>query len=202
MTRDKILEAAALEIERNGMTQFRVKRVASVAGISVALLYSYFDDREGLIAATIVHRFRSVLLGSADIFTKPLMDAETTEDLRQALKTMISDAQIPERTEARLLRIESMSFARHNPSASEGIAEAKREASAQIYSCVQPLVEKGLLAEGMSGVAFARIWYALFFGQISLEGEHDLSISSEDWLRSLNVLAESMIRHHFSDVAI
>ena len=34
----------------------------------------------------------------------------------------------------------------------------------------------------MSGVAFARIWYALFFGQIALEGEHALSIDAEDWL--------------------
>ena len=78
MTRDKILEAAAHEIERNGLTQFRVKRVASEAGISVALLYSYFDDREDLIAATIVHRFRQVLLGQAEIFTTPLRDVETT----------------------------------------------------------------------------------------------------------------------------
>ena len=202
MTRDKILEAVALEIERNGMTQFRVKRVAAEAGISVALLYSYFDDREGLIAATIVHRFRQVLLGSADVFTKPLRQVETTEDLRAALQTMIADAQIPERTEGRLLRIESMSFAQHNRTASEGIAEAKREASAQILACVQPLVDKGLLAEGVSGVAFARIWYALFFGQISLEGEHDLSIGTDDWLRALKVLAESMIRPQTSDVSI
>lgn len=194
MTRDKILEAAAHEIERNGLTQFRVKRVAYEAGISVALLYSYFDDREGLIAATIVHRFRQVLLGAADIFTRPLQDVETTSDLRTALRTMISDAQIPERTEGRLLRIESMSFAQHNPVASEGIAEAKREASAQIFACVNPLTEKGLLVDGMSPVAFARIWYALFFGQISLEGEHDLSIASEDWLRALHVVAESMIK--------
>jgi AcrR family transcriptional regulator len=43
-TRDRILDAAALEIERNGMTQFRVKRVASEANVSVALLYSYFRN--------------------------------------------------------------------------------------------------------------------------------------------------------------
>ena len=47
-TRSRILESAALEIERNGLTQFRVKRVASEADISVALLYSYFTDREDL----------------------------------------------------------------------------------------------------------------------------------------------------------
>jgi AcrR family transcriptional regulator len=183
-TRDKILDAAALEIERNGMTQFRVKRVASQAEVSVALLYSYFDDREDLIAMTMVHRYRQVLLGLAEIFTNPLKDVETTADLRAALKIIIADAQVPSRTEARILRI-----------------EGKKEASALIISCVQPLEDRNLLAEGMSGVAFARIWYALFFGQIALEGEHALSIDPDSWLRALHVLADSAIRSEYSDLA-
>ncbi|MGC1418847.1 MAG: TetR/AcrR family transcriptional regulator [Acidimicrobiales bacterium] len=194
MTRDKILEAAALEIERNGLTQFRVKRVALEANISIALLYSYFEDREDLIAATVVYRFRQVLVGLAQIFTTPLHGVKTADELRAALKVMITDAQLPFRTEARILRIESMSFAGHNPTASAGIAAAKREASDLIMEYVQPLVDRDLLAEGVTGVAFARIWYALFFGQISLEGEHALSIDSDDWLMALLVIAESMVR--------
>jgi AcrR family transcriptional regulator len=194
MTRDKILEAAALEIERNGLTQFRVKRVAMNAGISVALLYSYFEDREGLIAATMVHRYRQVLLGNAETFTTPLRGVKTADELRAALITVISDAQRPERTEHRLLRIEGMSFAQHNRAASEGIAAAKEDAGALIVKHVQPLVDRGLLAEGVSGVAFARIWYALFFGQIALEGEQNLAISSDAWLRALHVIANSMVR--------
>jgi AcrR family transcriptional regulator len=194
MTRDKILESAALEIERNGLTQFRVKRVASVAGISVALLYSYFSDREDLIAATIVHRFRQVLLGQAETFTKPLRNVETTDQFRAAISTMIADAQTPERDEGRILRIESISFAHHNLTASAGIAAAKEETSSMIMEIVQPLVDKKLLADGISGVAFARIWYALFFGQISLEGEHALSIENDGWLEALNVLANAMVR--------
>jgi AcrR family transcriptional regulator len=201
LTRARILDSAALEIERNGMTQFRVKRVASEAGVSVALLYSYFDDREDLIAETIVHRYSEVLLGLVEIFTKPLKDVQTTADLRAALKIMIAEAQIPERTEARILRIEGISFAKHNPAASAGIAGAKKEASARILRCVQPLEEKNLLVDGMSALAFARIWYALFFGQIALEGEHALSIDPEDWLKALHVLSDSAIRPEYSDLA-
>ncbi len=194
MTRDKILEAAAHEIEKHGLTQFRVKRVAMEAGISVALLYSYFDDREGLIAATIVHRYRQVLMGNAETFTTPLRGVETTQQLRDALRVMIADAQLPERTEARILRIEGMSFAHHNLTASAGIAAAKEEVGDLIERYVQPLVDKNLLAEGMTGFAFARIWYALFFGQIALEGEKNLAVSAEDWLRALEVIADSMVR--------
>ena len=193
MTRDRILEASAHEIERNGLTMYRVKRVAAEAGISVALLYSYFSDREELIAITIVHRFRQVLLGQAEIFTTPLRDIETTEQLRLALDAMIADAQDPARDEQRLLRIEGMSFAHHNRTASEGIAQAKQEASAKIVEIVEPLEAKGLLAPGITAVAFARIWYALFFGQIALEGEHPLSIDTNTWLEALHVLADAVV---------
>ncbi len=195
MTRDRILEAAAKEIEANGLTQFRVKRVASEANISVALLYSYFEDREGLIAATIVHRFRQVLVGTAEIFTKPLRSVETSEQLQRALHSMIAEAQSPERDNARLMRIEGISFARHNPVARDGLADARREASTMIIEVVRPLAEKGLLTEGMTPVAFARIWYALFFGQISLEGEHDLAIPQDEWLTALDTLADGIIAH-------
>ena len=194
MTRNKILNSAALEIERNGLTQFRVKRVASEAGISVALLYSYFDDREGLIASTIVHRFRQVLISTAETFAKPLKGVQTADDLRTALRTMIADAQHPDRTESRILRIEGISFAHHNPIASAGISAAKDDACDLIIRCVQPLVEKNLIVDGISGVAFARIWYALFFGQIALEGEHALSIEPDAWLTALNVLAAAVVR--------
>jgi AcrR family transcriptional regulator len=202
MTRDTILEAASREIERNGMTQFRIKRVASDAQVSVALLYSYFDDREDLIASAIVHRFRQVLLGLAETFTRPLRDVSTTHDLRQAMRVIISEAQVPLRTEARIQRIESMSFARHNPTASAGIAEAKKETASLIVEHVRPLEEMGLFADGMTAVAFARIWYALFFGQIELEGEHALAVDAEEWITALSVLAEGAIRSAPSDVSL
>ncbi|MBU6496058.1 MAG: TetR/AcrR family transcriptional regulator [Acidobacteria bacterium] len=193
MTRDRILEAAAHEIEVNGLTLFRVKRVAADAGISVALLYSYFSDREDLIAAAIVHRFRQVILGQADIFIQPLKGVSSAEELRRAMSTMIRDAQDPERTEQRLSRIDGISFAHHNAVASAGIAEAKSEASDLIAETVQPLEDQGFLVEGMTAVAFARIWYALFFGQIALEGQHALSIDSDAWNRALEVLAHSIV---------
>ncbi len=202
MTRDMILEAASREIERNGMTQFRIKRVASDAQVSVALLYSYFDDREDLIACAIVHRFRQVLLGLAETFTRPLRDVSTTDDLRRAMRVIISEAQVPLRTEARIQRIESMSFARHNPTASAGIAEAKKETASRIVERVRPLEDAGLLASGMSAVAFARIWYALFFGQIELEGEHALAVDADEWITALSVLAEGAIRPSPSDISL
>ncbi len=198
MMKDKILEATAVELDQHGLTQFRVKRVASLVGVSVPLLYGYFGNREGLIAAAIVNRYRVVMAGLVEIFTEPLKHVETAAGLNSALAVMIAEAQEPGRTTARLQRLEGISFAQHNPQASEGIAQVKRDASATIMETVQPIADKGLLADGVSGEAFARIWYALFFGQVAVEGAHALSISSDAWFSALSVLASAMVKDHMS----
>lgn len=186
--------AAVHEVEHYGLTQFRVKRVATEAGISIGLLYSYFEDREDLIAATVVHRFREVTMDIARIYVAPLAGVSTPCELRAALETMIAEAQLPRRTEARTLRLESLSFSRHNDSAREGIAAAKAEAGQYIADRVQPLVDLDLLAPGVSGVAFARLWYALFFGQIALEDDTALAIDTTEWLTALKVVADAVVR--------
>ena len=198
MMRDKILEATVVELDQHGITQFRVKRVAALAGVSIPLLYSYFGNREGLMAAAIVTRYRTVMTGLVEIFTEPLKHVETATDLNAALAVMIAEAQEPERTTARLLRLEGISFAQHNPEVSEGIEQVKRDASTTIMETVQPIVDRRLLADGMSGEAFARIWYALFFGQVAVEGEHALSVSNDAWLSALSVLASAMVRDRAS----
>jgi AcrR family transcriptional regulator len=194
VTRDRILAASAHEIEVYGISQFRVKRVASEFGGSVALLYTYFRDREELIAATIVHLFRDVILSQAETFLRPLRDVTSRSELVAALEQMITDAQEPARDIQRLVRIDGMSFAHHNQFAAEGIEAAKAEASEKISEVVSQLGERGLLSEGVSPIAFARVWYALFFGQISLEGQHALSIAQDEWKNALRTIALAMVR--------
>ena len=193
MTQGRILAASIDELETQGITRYRVKRVAAAANVSVSLLYSYFEDREGLLAATIVRRYRDEVLRTATLFTAPLVGVSSVEGLRAALHQLIDDAERPERYQSRSLRIESFSFARHNKTAAEGIAAAQREAGNYIIGRVQPVVERGLLLSNMSAASFARIWYALFFGQVALEGEHPLAATPEEWRESLYAIAEAML---------
>ena len=193
MTQGRILAASIEELETQGITRYRVKRVAAAANVSVSLLYSYFEDREGLLAQTIVRRYRDEVLRTATRFTAPLVGVASTEELRGAMRQMIDDAERPERYHSRGLRVESFSFARHNQTAAEGIAAAQREAGNYIVGRIQPVVDRGLLPTGMSAASFARIWYALFFGQVALEGEHSLAAPPEEWRESLYAIAEAMI---------
>ncbi len=193
MTQGRILDASIEELETQGITRYRVKRVAAAANVSVSLLYSYFEDREGLLAATVVRRYRDEVLRTATVFTGPLVGVSTADALRAAMHQMIDDAQRPERFSSRGLRLESFSFARHNDTAAEGIAAAQREAASYIVGRVQPVIDRGLVIAGMSAASFARIWYAIFFGQVILEGEHSLTATPEEWRQSLYAIAEAMI---------
>jgi hypothetical protein len=64
---------------------------------------------------------------------------------------------------------------------------------ARIAEIVQSLEDQGLFVEGMTAVTFGRIWYALFFGQVALEGQRALSVDSEAWSRALEVLTHSIV---------
>ncbi|WP_295012559.1 TetR/AcrR family transcriptional regulator [uncultured Microbacterium sp.] len=51
--RERILRASRQEIARTGVRGLRVQRVAKRAGVSLGLVYYHFEDRSGLLNATI-----------------------------------------------------------------------------------------------------------------------------------------------------
>ena len=53
--RSAILDAAIVVIARRGVRGLRVEQVAKEAGVAVSLLYYYFDNRNGLVRATLDH---------------------------------------------------------------------------------------------------------------------------------------------------
>ena len=53
--RSAILEAAIKVIARRGVRGLRVEQVAAEAEVAVSLIYYYFDNRNGLVRATLEH---------------------------------------------------------------------------------------------------------------------------------------------------
>ena len=50
-TVDLVLEAAASEIEREGLDKLTTKRIAAAAGLSVGALYEYFPNKQAVVHA-------------------------------------------------------------------------------------------------------------------------------------------------------
>jgi len=142
MTRDMILEAASREIERNGMTQFRIKRVPrtpkfrwpfSIATSTIERPHC-LRDRAPISPSAVGSRRDIHAAVSRRVDDRRSAPSDARDHLRGASSVAY---------EARIQRIESMSFARHNPTASAGIAEAKKETASMIVERVRPLQEMG-----------------------------------------------------------
>ena len=67
-TRERLLEAAIAIIETQGEGAIRVDQVAELAGFTKPVLYSYFKNREEVIATAQGERYiRALELGRADV---------------------------------------------------------------------------------------------------------------------------------------
>jgi AcrR family transcriptional regulator len=64
--RERLLEAAARCIARDGMPGASIAAVANEAGVSRPTVYRYFEDRQALIGATIFYAARGLLLRIED----------------------------------------------------------------------------------------------------------------------------------------
>jgi AcrR family transcriptional regulator len=104
--RDRIVQSALDEIEKNGIVGLRVADVAASAGVSVPLIYKYFRDRDGLLA--------EVLAGSIATFFM--------QDI-QAMKNLIE-------TSARSLQVSDLVALMPSPNASHRIRNRRLRAMA------------------------------------------------------------------------
>lgn len=57
--REELLQAGQRLLEAAGPSAMTVRGIANEAGVATGLLYSYFDDRDGLLVALVVEGFRA-----------------------------------------------------------------------------------------------------------------------------------------------
>jgi len=136
-----ILDAAISVIARKGVRGLRVEDVAERAGVAVSLLYYHFDNRSGLIRATLEHANERA--------------AQTVEDLdagqrsgAELIVTMLL-AELEDPAQARELSIlwsEVMAAAFFDPSLHEQLAEASQRWSALVADAVWRGQEDGSIA--------------------------------------------------------
>lgn len=60
MTVDRIIRAAAQVIERDGPAKLTTNAVAAKAGVGIASIYEYFDDKNAVLLAVLEHEMASL----------------------------------------------------------------------------------------------------------------------------------------------
>jgi AcrR family transcriptional regulator len=144
-TADLILAEARAMIEESGDNAFRVTDLATRCNVAIGLLYHYFKDRDGLIAAVRESQFLAHI--EADVAM--LSNIVSHEgDLDAVLKILVDDFSDPRsktRNEFRLDRMDALVAARHNPDLLQRLTEAEARLSAEIVATVQQAKLDGLV---------------------------------------------------------
>jgi AcrR family transcriptional regulator len=136
-----ILDAAIGVIARKGVRGLRVEEVAERAGVAVSLLYYHFDNRSGLIRATLEHANERAARTAQDL------DADHRSGAELIVTMLLAELEDP--TQARELSIlwsEVMAAAFFDPSLREQLAEASDRWSALVAEAVWRGQEDGSIA--------------------------------------------------------
>jgi AcrR family transcriptional regulator len=89
-TMDAILQAAAAEIERDGLDRLTTKRIASAAGVSVGGLYEYFPNKEAVVFALVKQWLDRIYQALDDLHPRQGGCPDIMSYLSRALEQMIT----------------------------------------------------------------------------------------------------------------
>ena len=154
-TADLILAEARAMIEESGDNAFRVTDLATRCNVAIGLLYHYFKDRDGLIAAVRESQFLAHIESDVAMLSN-IVSHEG--DLDAVLKILVDDFCDPrstQRNEFRLDRMDALVAARHNPDLLKRLTEAESRLSSEIVATVQQAKLDGLVDPAVDDKALA-----------------------------------------------
>lgn len=164
----KLLELAAAAIDEGGEAALRVHELAAAAGVTVPLIYYYFDSRDGLVAAAQLERYARHLRDDTDKFEEYVKKCETREELREVMLGVWSST-LSERREGRWARINALGSAYGREDLGNAISEVREELFKRIVAVTEPLKERGWLPVDID-VASAVAWHhSLILSRVFVE---------------------------------
>jgi len=154
-TADLILTEARAMIEEGGDNAFRVTDLAARCDVAIGLLYHYYKDRDGLIAAVRESQFLARIESDVEMLSNIVSHQGNADEILKILVDDMSDPRNKERNEFRLDRMDALVAARHNPDLMQRLTNAEARLSAEIVAAVQQAKLDGLVDPAVDDKALA-----------------------------------------------
>lgn len=192
-TADLILAEARAMIEESGDNAFRVSDLAARCNVAIGLLYHYYKDRDGLIAAVRESQF----LAHVDSDVANLSRIVSKDgDLDAVLKVLVDDFCNPhsvERNEFRLDRMDALVAARHNLELRKRLTNVESRLSSEIVATVQQAKLDGLVDPTVDDKALAFMLEVIPLGTALSNVYGDYMPDPEAWRALLTRMLVSLL---------
>ena len=180
LTKDVVLDAAFTIIFEDGLTGFRLKRLAAELGMTIPNLYRYFDDRTHLIYEACAYGFAKQSRANIDILRNLAAEEPTVDEAWRVFEILYHGALSPFTARSRKVRFQSMAILSEYPMMRPWL-EAEmvqlHQASRELLSTFE---RRGLLATGVTSDAAAILFRSMLNGMIILDlGPADAHVDVE-----------------------
>ena len=179
-TRTRILEAAMSVIEDTGEGTLRVQKIAESVGVREPSVYHFFKNREELVEAAHVERYRRSHLEMVRPFEAGAALADSAEDFRRIVKKILSLVYAAEREHIRSTRMSVLGAAQTSPMIADAIRQINFDIHSKIADVLASAQEKNWIRKEVDPLAAAYWINGQILGRVMAEMDKD-QVDLDKW---------------------
>ena len=176
-TRSRILNAAIEMMETGGESSVRLSVIAEALGIKEPSIYHHFTNRTELVNAAYIEWYWQCLKTDVPVEAMMIL-VDTQEDYVRALRKTMEWSYMPERHQARAIRLSVLGAAQRNSELAAAINDLNRKFLATIADSVLVAQQKGWVRKDLDPMATAYWLHGQIIGRTVAEmdlGQVDLA---------------------------
>ena len=168
-TRTRLLEAAMSAIADNGEGAVRVQKIAEAVGVREPSVYHFFKNREELVEAAHIERYRRSHLEMVQPFQAGAALADNSEDFRRIVKKILSLVYAAEREHIRSTRMSVLGAAQTSPMIADAIRQINFDIHSKIADVLASAQEKNWIRKEVDPLAAAYWINGQILGRVMAE---------------------------------
>ena len=181
-TRTQLIEAAIVAITYGGEGSVRVSAVAAAVGVKEPSVYHFFKNREALVEAAQIERYRRSYAEMLQPFQVAALMSETQEEFERAIRKIMTLVYSPERAAVRSVRTSVMGAAQTSPVISEAINEVNHASVTLLADVMTFGQEKGWITKDLDAMALAYWGVGQINGRVMAE-MNPTKVDLDAWTR-------------------
>lgn len=179
-TRDRILDIAVAALETGGEASIRVNDIAQQAHVAVTSLYHYFGNREGLVAAAHILRYRRSTVNDFEVVRTRVAECTTLDEFRDIITAaVLGFLESPHHALQREIRIATYAAAVTRPEIAELLPSDLEVTADNMFHLLEPLKERGWVKRDADTRAFGVFYLGVMTGRIFIDiGEAPIDVAA------------------------
>lgn len=154
-TRSKLLNATIDAIASGGEGSVRVSTVATAVGVREPSVYHFFKNREALVEAAQIERYRRSYLEMMIPFEAAALMSDTWDDFERSVRKIFAAVYSPERVEIRSIRMNVMGAAQTSLAIAAAVIDINHESTESLARVMTFGQEKGWVTKDLDAMALS-----------------------------------------------